>query len=174
MTLAGLCLGLALINAAFGLSFLDLVQMAGADVTFTGRTEIWTFILEKLEGRWFSGYGFGAFWGTGGDSPNLSASSPYIWYLDSAHNGYLDIMANVGLFGLVGLAVMLIHFAVSVDSVHSREPLFVRHLWLFVLFVLCHNITESSIYRATENTLWMLFLLAVLCASRLVAVDRRI
>ena len=157
---------IGLTNVSLGMSVFDILDLVAKNITFTGRTQIWEFMLEKLDGHWLLGYGFGAFWGLGGHSPNLTASYEYIWYLDSAHNGYLDIVAGVGLLGLIVLFILLIHFSIITEKFRTQDPRLFKTLWLFMIFVLLHNAMESSLFRGTETALWYLFLLTIMLASR--------
>lgn len=170
--LATIAIALTLPHSTLGLTPRDLLDMIGEGITFTGRTQIWEFMIEKLEDKWMLGYGFGAFWGTGANSPNLTARYQYIWYLRSAHNGYLDIIANVGVLGLLALTLTISHFSMCADRIRRQEPYFFYLFWVFIIFVLCHNMMESSIYRGSETALWYLFLMATLLAPRLL-VDQR-
>ena len=91
--------------AIYGIGFLDVLRLGSNDITFTGRTDIWEFIYTKVQDNLALGYGFGGFWGLGDRSGNLTASYVYMWYLDSSHNGYLDIMIHLGVIGLSAVAL---------------------------------------------------------------------
>ncbi|MGI9393927.1 MAG: O-antigen ligase family protein [Boseongicola sp.] len=158
--------------SSLGMDLHDILNLFSEGITFTGRTQIWQFMLENIQSRWLLGYGFGGFWGTGPDAPNLSAKYYYIWLLSSAHNGYLDVLANLGFVGLISFFITLVHFSLSIDKIRFQESGIYHFLWMFILFILCHNAMESSIYHATENTLWYLFLLSVLLVARIL-VDRQ-
>lgn len=170
--LIAIAIALTLPLATLGMTPRDLLDMIAEGITFTGRTQIWEFMLEKIEEKWVLGYGFGAFWGTGANSPNLTARYQYMWYLQSAHNGYLDIIANVGVLGLLALAFNISHFSMCADRIRRQEPYVFYLFWVFIIFVLLHNMLESSIYRL-ETPLWYLFLMATLLTPRLLVDQRR-
>jgi O-antigen ligase len=73
--------------------------------TASGRTELWERVWPDVNKRLWLGYGFGAFW-----SPRTVSMEAKEWAATSAHNGYLDMVAELGL---VGLAAILILVAVS-------------------------------------------------------------
>lgn len=162
LTMLGVLIGIGLFT--FGQTPLEALGMS--HVTFTGRTDIWDFMLGALEGRWFTGYGYGAFWGIGGSSPNLTARIEYIWYLDSAHNGYLDFVAQLGLLGVVAGLLLIYHFSMAANKVILMEPKLYRTVWLLIIFVLAHNMLESSFFR--ETPLWHVFLASVLVTLKYV------
>lgn len=159
------------VRYGFGLTPLQALDLE--HVTFTGRTQIWDFMIDQIDDRLLFGYGFGAFWGIGGGAPSLTATYEYIWYLDSAHNGYIDLTAHIGLLGLLAFAVILVHFSRAAAKLFEYEPSLYRTVWLFVLFVLLHNLLESTIFRPIETPLWLLFTVSVLVTLRIVSDARR-
>ena len=44
---------------------MSLFVLLPLDTSFTGRTDIWTFAVQALQLRPWTGYGFAAFWGSG-------------------------------------------------------------------------------------------------------------
>ena len=122
LVLSTFFLTLGLVDGLVGMTPLDLVRQIKADLTFTGRTEIWSFLYEKVQDRLIGGFGFGAFWGQGMDLPSLTAPYAYIWYLDSAHNGYLEIVANCGLLGLGAMFLVLVHMSIAIRPCRAHRP----------------------------------------------------
>ncbi len=171
--LSTIFLTLGLLNGLVGMTPLDLVRQIKSDLTFTGRTEIWSFLYEKVQDRLIGGFGFGAFWGQGMDSPSLTAPYAYIWYLDSAHNGYLEIVANCGLLGLFAMFLVLVHMSVAIDHVARTDRTLAYMLWWIAIFILSHSMMEASLLRPTETGMWFLFVFIYLAALRHVA-DRRL
>ncbi len=172
LVMSCLFLTLGLIHGLVGMTPLDLVRLINKDVTFTGRTEIWGFLYDKLQDRLLGGFGFGAFWGQGMDSPSLTAPYPYIWYLDSAHNAYLEIVANCGLIGLAAMGLVLVHFSVAADQAQRRDHWFAYAVWWIVIFILSHSMMESSLLRPTETGMWFLFVFVYLATLRFVGDGR--
>jgi O-antigen ligase len=87
------------------LLFAPITQLTGLDLTFTGRSEIWAIIVERIHQNPLLGVGYGAYWT--GPVPT-SPSYEFIWrmgsfYPGSAHNGYLDVANDLGGSGLVVL-----------------------------------------------------------------------
>jgi O-antigen ligase len=87
------------------------------DMTFTGRSEIWALIVERIHLNPLLGVGYGAYWiGPVAQSPSYE----FIWrmgsfYPGSAHNGYLDVANDLGWTGLV--------FLLGYIAVHLRQSL---------------------------------------------------
>ena len=83
-------------QAAPGLFF----KAIGKDPTLTGRTEIWTAVLDQVRQRPLGGFGFGAFWNKESVPARIVARQTG-WPAPEAHNGWLDLLAQVGWVGLV-------------------------------------------------------------------------
>jgi O-antigen ligase len=104
---------LAILNLIPGLGTLMAPVMLLTDkaVTFTGRTEIWTIIAEHIRYHPFLGTGYGAYWTAG---PIMGTESyEFFWrmgsfYPGSAHNGYLDIVNDLGWVGFACLIAYIV------------------------------------------------------------------
>jgi exopolysaccharide production protein ExoQ len=110
---------LAILRLVPGLELLltPVTSLTGVDLTFTGRSEIWAIIVERIRQNPLLGVGYGAYW-TGPVA--ASPSYEFIWrmgsfYPGSAHNGYLDVANDLGSAGLVCL--------LGYVAVHVRQSL---------------------------------------------------
>jgi O-antigen ligase len=145
----------------------DALLAAMPDSTFTGRSEIWEFAIEKMMERPIVGWGYGAFWGTettvlsGGGLPGDESS---VSAAKHAHNAFLDTSIAMGFPGLV-LAVAV--FVVSPIRDFQRiapgrdiEPavMFFMRVWLLGL---CASSFESVLFNA-NSSVWPVLLMAVL------------
>ena len=97
---------LAILNLIPGLATLlgPLTAFTDKAVTLTGRTEIWDVVTDHISYHPLLGTGYGAYW-TAGPIPGTE-SYAFMWrmngfYPGSAHNGYLDIVNDLGLVGLI-------------------------------------------------------------------------
>ncbi|HUR40010.1 MAG TPA: O-antigen ligase family protein [Verrucomicrobiae bacterium] len=78
--------------------------ITGKDMTFTGRTDIWEIMFEHIRGQQWLGSGYGAYWtGTQQGSPSFEFVDKLGFDPGSAHNGYLDILNDLGTIGLLVL-----------------------------------------------------------------------
>jgi len=106
---------LAILNLIPGLGTLmaPVTLLTDKDMTFTGRTEIWAILAEHIRWHPFLGTGYGAYW-TGAPVAGTE-SYEFVWrmrsfYPGSAHNGYLEIVNDLGWVGLACLiAYILTH-----------------------------------------------------------------
>jgi len=114
---------------------------AGRDLTFTGRTELWSDILRETENHWLMGAGFQGFWVV--ENPHLLALYDiYVWLPNQAHNGYVDIVNELGVIGLFLFILILINY--FRQSVKLKLP----HYWKwFVIAAVIINFQETTFIR---------------------------
>ncbi|HEY5794009.1 MAG TPA: O-antigen ligase family protein [Bosea sp. (in: a-proteobacteria)] len=95
-----------------------LVSMAlsalGKDPTLTGRLEIWPAVITALDGHILFGGGYGSGWGT---LVNARMNELLGRQIGHAHNGYLNLIVDIGI---IGLAVTLGVLALLIVQVYRR------------------------------------------------------
>jgi O-antigen ligase len=140
----------------------EFVSKLPFDASFTGRTDVWTFAIQALQLRPYTGYGFEAFWG-GSEMRNLPEGMEWTATAAHSHNGYLDTALGIGLPGLALLIVVLViaplrNFHVA-DRSGNEGPLtmLLLRLWLFGLYLS----SLESFFLDRADPLWFTFLMAV-------------
>jgi exopolysaccharide production protein ExoQ len=140
-----------------------LISFLGKDVTLTGRTEIWSAVIDSIAKRPLLGYGYDAFWlGLDGESYRIILAVS--WELAQAQNGFLDVMLEMGF---LALAIVLLIFAFALRDAltclwRSRDDLQIRAVeWYLgiVILTLIYNLDESFLFAA-KNLCSLIFLLA--------------
>lgn len=152
------------ITAAVFVLFPAVVEQAlttmGRDATLTGRTGIWSACIQSIEERPLLGYGFATFW-RGLDGPSLSVIAAADWMVPHAHDGYLDLVLDLGLTGLFVFASGLwAHLSRSAAQFRASTG---RVAWwplLYSGFLLLYNLGESSILKP-NSIFWALFVASV-------------
>jgi O-antigen ligase len=144
----------------------EIVQIVSPGQTFTGRTEIWKFALDRLWNRPVFGFGFEGFW-----------QSDYVLYAEigenetgiaqgmvHGHSGYVDLAIGLGIPGLIlGLTVLILlplrdhHRVVRTPENKALAELFFR-IWLFAIYSAC---LESFFFRRSDPV-WFALLVAVI------------
>jgi O-antigen ligase len=150
-----------------------LLPLRGA--TFTDRTDIWSFVAGELAKRPWLGAGYQSFWSIDPAlQPSLKTDE---WFataaINQAHNGYLDMLATGGVFGLVGsLLVVGRSIALAWRALSEKLPARLQpdgalayatagfHM-SFLLGLIVHNFTESNLFN-NAALLCVGFLLATL------------
>jgi O-antigen ligase len=111
-------------------------QESAADVgTLTGRTELWSELLTYVASRPVLGYGFEGFWGP---EHTASVSLSLGWVVPHAHNGYVEMLLDLGLVGLILFVVALLSGVVHAQrrlrlSPGDTEALFSITLLVWVM-----------------------------------------
>ncbi|MBB3951179.1 O-antigen ligase family protein [Aureimonas jatrophae] len=140
--------------------FDDLSLLLFGDDTFTGRTQIWDFALGIYERSPIVGQGYGSFWGAGLSSIAFLEAPGFIGGLLQAHNGYLDVMLETGAIGFAILLLMILSALNQSGRSDAGDP---AKRWLalaLMLFVILHNLLESSWFRGFGSQ-WVAFLFAI-------------
>lgn len=140
-----------------------LFRLLGKDATLTGRTEIWDAVAGSIAKRPLVGYGYQAFWlGFKGESYRIILT--VTWALAQAQNGFLDVMLEVGVGGLV-IVLLLFGFAFR-DGVRcllrSRDDAQLQAVeWYLaiVILTLIYNMDESFLFEP-RHLGSMMFLIA--------------
>lgn len=123
----------------------------GKNETLTGRDFLWYLMQQEIARHPWLGTGFGGFWtGTEGASGALVARLDW-GPPQQAHNGYLDVINEIGFVGMTLLGLVLLNHAVNVFRLSRRgehsHAFFHGSLLIAVLFI---NYTETSLLRTTH------------------------
>ncbi len=160
---------LALVAALCVLNLKVMLAVVGSDYSLTGRSGIWRAVWNAIDVRPWLGYGFDAFWRSGGLTFEVwraaGTQTPH------AHNGFLDLLLGLGLAGLAC-------FAVAFAVVWRRALLALREQpgqgglfpFVYLSLLLLYNLTESSLVGARAFE-WVVF--AAVAAATAPATSRR-
>lgn len=159
-------LGSAFVGAAsllWALGNLEAIaEFLNKDITLTGRTEIWQFVVEVLERKPWFGYGYDAFWSQGFNGDAAYIWRAFMWETPHAHNGFLDIWLQLGFVGLsllwLGLFYHVLHSVIQLRYTSGSE-----YFWPVLLLVFCifDNLTETTLLRSND-VLWVLYVATTL------------
>lgn len=155
-----------------GIDVIDELVTLVRKISFTGRDYIWNFVLLKMRGNWLGGYGFGGFWDIGLQSPSVKYGS-FIATLNQAHNGYLDLLLNIGIAGTILYFICVGYFLYLIEKFKNSAPSITSMCWVVLVFSLLHNFTETTILRG-YTTLWIVQLIIASVLIRLKADQRKV
>lgn len=165
-------LGLLTVGTVLFKPLRDFMESTPIDATFTGRTSIWSFALEKLSQRPWTGFGFESFW----SSPiSVDAANPYYLGWDvrdivHGHNGYLDIAMTMGLPALMCAILVLIILPLFdyLRCLPSRENILLADFFLMVVFFCTLSAHLESFFFRRIDPAWLILMLSAfglrLCA----------
>lgn len=151
-------------GVAFGLDYFDLLLDQFSDPNgFTGRVQIWPVLVQFAGDHPWLGAGFGSFWNIGDASPVRQLTNGWVSRLATGHNGYLDVLVQVGFPGLT-LAIFVTMLLPLWVLMTRREIPARLGAALVSMLVFCagHNLTESSLLDR-DMVVWvtLAFVLAV-------------
>lgn len=130
-------------------------SLFGKDTTFSGRTDLWNYLIGVFPAHPILGTGYQAFWVAESKKVMLLYES-FIWQPNQAHNGFIDILIETGIIGFgLSLLALISYFS---NYIKISKP----HPWIiFILIVLITNLQESTILRPGQ-TLNFIFMFSYL------------
>jgi exopolysaccharide production protein ExoQ len=137
----------------------ETVDILTGDTTLTGRTTVWRYVLYRWEENPYLGQGYGALWQVG---PQIEAYLRHAqvtgWLMNEAHNGYLDVLAQTGIVGLVLLCLFVLSgFLILVFTKQKDEPSVWKWFAIYVTFgMILYNITETTFFGGSD---WLVFVI---------------
>ena len=150
-----------------------LSAITGKDMTFTGRTMIWQIMaMHVLQHPWL-GTGYGAYWifpvpGT----LTFDYMRRLHFYPGSAHNGYLDIMNDLGIVGALVLIGFLAFFVwQGLKLMRTNRALASLYLALFLHQAIA-NLSESR-WLSAFSVDFVIMTVATLCLGRTLLHEHR-
>ena len=156
------CVWLGIVVAGIGLYvFLtepeSILAALGKDPSLTGRTHIWDSLMRRVGERPWTGYGYSAFWGRE-SVPAAFVRRETGWLVPSAHNGWIDLLVQLGWPGAVavgGLFVTAVTVTlIRLGSAGVREGYWaIAYLGVFLLLSL-----SESVLLSHASLPWALFL----------------
>ncbi len=132
----------------------------GRDNTLTGRTGVWAALLPTMKQQPLLGCGLGSFW---------TDTRRGLYDIPTAHNGYLDILLELGAVGLALYAVWLLSCARQLHRALAQDYDWASLAICFLLMALIYNTTESALNSLTEQ----LTAVVVLSSFLVVVVSRK-
>jgi exopolysaccharide production protein ExoQ len=150
------------IGASFSTLFLHIggdaaFHSMGRNATLTGRTEIWSGLLQ-FSGNPLIGTGFDSFW-LGQRMQRIWAAGGQLTGINEAHNGFLETYLNLGWIGVALLAALIVTGYRNILTALRLEPEIGKiRLGLFVA-VIVYSFTEAG-FR-TNSSVWIAFLLSI-------------
>jgi exopolysaccharide production protein ExoQ len=159
------------IAAVAGWDHNDLLQTLVGDPTLTGRDQIWAYVETKFDASPIVGVGYGAIWQIG-PTLQLAFKAMGLWFVyNEAHNGYLDIAAQLGIAGICCLVIYLTATLFNVTSYWAKLEqnrlcgAGALATYIFWGLILC-NITESIYFQTGGGIFCILIFFGAFAASR--------
>jgi len=125
-----------------GATVVSFTSALGRDTTLTGRTQVWADILPARAQRPLFGYGLGSFW---------TDERRAFYDIPTAHNGYLDVLLELGETGLAIYGIWLLSFVRQMRRAMTGDWEWASLAICFLIMGLLYNISESALNTFTEQ-----------------------
>lgn len=111
------------LTTAFRVAPDELFSFIGRDASVTGRTTLWSIVIDEIGERPVLGHGYRAYWGS---KSGAAVTETLGWRVGHAHNSLLDVglsLGTVGMLLILGLLLSLLKrwFTSIGDIAHSQE-----------------------------------------------------
>ncbi len=113
----------------------------GKDTTLSGRVDIWNFVWNDIEKRFLLGYGFATYWIMGSSRLEIFASYFEGFMVNEAHNGYLEIVLQLGLIGFVCFLFPIAAYIYRMFKLNNNLAI------LIFISIMTLNYTESVLFK---------------------------
>ncbi len=151
------------------------LEFIGRDLTFTGRTAIWDYVLSRAEQRPWLGWGYRAFWVEGN---RLPWAEFFAWRAegnsvapDHAHSAYVDMIAELGWIGMMCLAGLFIScFRTVVQCHRAGRPTSANLLCFMTIYIALYSLAERS-YLQYFDAPWTMLFIFYLNAKRAIVLE---
>lgn len=130
------------------------VEYTGHSGTFWGRVKLWPELIQMMDAFPLVGEGYDSFWL--GDRLAVLWEK-YWWHPTEAHNGYVEILLELGIIGLCLYIAIIISVYRSICNQIVFEFEYGRYRMVSLVIFLIYNITESAIKGV--HLIWFVFLL---------------
>ncbi len=143
-------------------TFADLIyQFSGKNMSLSGRTDLWGLMWEQFLSHPVLGTGYGGFWlGLSGESGQIAYLVKW-GYPGQAHNGYLDILNELGVAGTLLVALFIVEHGVNLARTARINAGFATFHGALLIALLTMNISETVLLRTT-HLWWIVFVASVL------------
>jgi O-antigen ligase len=165
---------LAVLRLVHGLEGLltPIQTLTGKDLTFSGRTKIWGVLNDHIHLSPLLGSGYGAYWvGEYPWSPSYEMKTRLYFYPTEGHNGYLDVINDLGY---VGGALMFGYFIQYIrDGLKLfKSDRYQAGIYLAVLFRgFLADMSESHWFNALSVDFVLMTLATAALARSLLQID---
>lgn len=135
--------------------YVSILNFLGKDVTLSGRTRIYNFVISFIDDpfHFFFGYGIGGFWNS---SYGEYISNNMGFLLTSSHSGVLDTLVDYGFFATILIIIHIIWNIIKSFKLISRNKIFGYWFAIITILTIIYNITDSRLLNSV-GIYWFLY-----------------
>jgi O-antigen ligase len=137
--------GIAL-TAILSLLLPVFVNLYGKDLTFTGRTQIWSASVDAIGRKPITGYGFAGVWNDAALEPTAGMLRQIGFRAFHAHNSVLELLLELGIVGLVLYLSWFGSVFVAAWRALARTPAISKWVLLFCVMQAVMSLSEVMVF----------------------------
>lgn len=144
-----------------------ILEFLGKDPTLTGRTLIWSHVMDNISEKPLLGWGYAAFWVPGNPAATQIADA-LNWTAPNAHNGLLGFWLDVGLVG-TSLFVFLWarNLVMALKCMSGPAQQFGLTSLLLLTMILLIGISEDVVLSPQQIWTSLFFVMGFICEKEL-------
>ena len=140
-----------------------ITDILGRSDTITGRTLIWSSILEVAARHSVFGTGYGGYWGIN--------EGAYHYRVNQSHNGYIDVYLQVGAVGIAILFVFFLEFCSKIRREFNQEVDWCIFGICYLAMALLYNYSEAAFISASYT--WTITVFLSVAFSKAACIERK-
>lgn len=166
----GVSLGFLFVSLTILPLFAKILDFLGKDITLTGRTNMWSQVIEVMTStHTMTGFGYAMFWRDPSAYRLIHAGFSQYSFLGNmtsgAHNMIMDLWLNIGIIGLI-LLILMCFLSLRNYKVWGNPQYY--FIISYIIFFTLHGLSERAFDTFNYSTL--LFFIALgtgtLCSKR--------
>lgn len=144
-----------------------ILEFLGKDPTLTGRTLIWSHVMDNISEKPLLGWGYAAFWVPGNPAATQIAEA-LNWTAPNAHNGLLEFWLDVGLVGTsVFLLLWVRNLVMALKCMSGPAQQFGLTSLLLLTMILLIGISEDVVLSPQQIWTSLFFVMGFICEKEL-------
>lgn len=153
---------MVLLSGIVGAIFIDenwdaALASIDKDPSLNGRIPLWEIVIERMQDHPWIGYGFHGFYQRWASPEHASILRTIVWKPDHGHNGFLDLVLELGIIGAFLFAIAFVTaFLRSIDWIRVKPN--VEGIWPmgFMTYFVLMNQTQTVLITG-YSIYWLLF-----------------
>ena len=165
----GLAVALIPVAIYFAIDSDVILDALGKDRSLTGRTLIWPYVIDAIRERPIFGWGFWAFWSPlNPRSFEISREVGFGFYINSAHNGILQLLLQFGIVGTGFLLFLWLRYLVLAAKCLSGSRVQFAISTLMLLITIGEiAVSEEVLVSAQQISTVLFFTMGLICEQQL-------
>jgi O-antigen ligase len=159
----GLSTGFVLALLFFAMNDELILELLGKDATLTGRTAIWTYVIDDISEKPLLGWGFSAFW-VPANPAALQIAEAVNWTAPNAHNGLLEFLLEIGFVGTSFFLFLWVrNLVMALRCMNGPAQHFGLTSALLLIVILVIGMSEEVLLAAQHIWTGLFFMTGFIC-----------